>query len=287
MELLDLVSVVLRAGAFIATLQAAGLAWFLVPCRGAGAAAMASVNRLLRISALLALVLVVTHRGLDAGRLAGEWSGVLDPHLQGMVWSRRPGLSSIVCALGLLMLLIASAGRSIRWAGYAGTVGALGLAGSFALTGHTTEASHAVALRALVAVHVGLAAYWIGAVAGLYRLTRRSNLRAVANAAARFSATAVWLVPVILPAGALLIWGLIPDLAALYSVYGGLLLAKALGFGGLILLAARNRRRRVPALVTGAPGSMQSFQRVLCAEYVLLCGVLSVTATMTALFSWQ
>jgi putative copper resistance protein D len=286
MEPLDLFSVVLRAAAFVAALQAAGLTWFVASCRRAEVAAVPSVSGLLRISALFALVLVLTHRALDAGRLAGEWSGILDPHLHSMVWSRRPGLSSVVCAVGLLTMMI-STGRSMRWGGRVGSVAALGVVGSFALTGHTTEASHAGWLQGLVALHVGLAAYWIGGVAGLYRLTRQSGTAAVARAAAGFSATAVWLVPLILPAGVLLIWGLLPNLAALRTVYGGFLLAKAIGLGCLILLAARNRLRSLPALAADALGAVQSFQRVLCAEYVLLCGVLAATATMTSLFSWH
>jgi putative copper resistance protein D len=285
-EPLDLVSVVLRAAAFIAALQAAGLAWFVASCRRAEAAAAPSLDGLLRVSALVALVLVLTHRALDAGRLAGEWSGIVDAHLQSVVWSRRPGLSSLTCAVGLWVLAVAGGG-SKRWSATVGSVGAVAVIGSFALTGHTTEAAHAGRLQGLLALHVGLAAYWIGAVAGLGRLTRQSDSVSVARAAARFSATAVWLVPLILPVGGLLIWGLLPDLAAVRTPYGGFLLVKALGFFGLLVLAARNRLRLLPAMVAAAPGAVRSFQRVLCGEYVLLCGVLAATATMTSLFSWH
>ena len=124
-------------------------------------------------------------------------------------------------------------------------------------------------------------------MAGLYQLTCRSDLRAAAAAAARFSAKAVWRVPLILPAGGLLVWGLLPDLAALRTPYGGFLFFKALGFSGLILLAARNRFRGVAELTARAPGAVRTFRRVLMAEYVLLGAVLAATATMTSLFSWH
>ena len=235
---------------------------------------------------MLAMLLVVTHRGLDAGRLAGEWSGVLDLRLQGMVWSRRPGLSSIVCGMGLLAVAV-GAGRPLRWGRHVGSVGALVVVGSFALTGHTTEASHSGLARGLVALHVGIVAFWVGAVAGLYQLARQSAPNAVAQAAARFSRTAVWLVPLILPVGSLLIWALLPDLSALRTPYGGFLLAKALGFLGLILLAAMNRLRNLPALAAGAPVALLGFKRVLVAEYVILGSVLAATSTMTSLYSWH
>jgi putative copper export protein len=58
------------------------------------------------------------------------------------------------------------------------------------------------------------------------------------------------------------------------------------GFCGVILLAAFNRLRVVPALATGEAFATRRFQRVLVAEYAGLGGVLATTATMTSLFSW-
>jgi len=40
-------------------------------------------------------------------------------------------------------------------------------------------------------------------------------------------------------------------------------------------------------LAVGKSGAAQGFQRALCAEYALLCGVLAATAAMTSLFSWH
>lgn len=291
MEPIDVVSVILRGASFIAALQAAGLAWFAASNRHTGAAACTVVSGAMAVSAAVALALVLTQRGVDAGRLAGEWSGILDPHLQRMVWSRRPGLSSLLCAAGLLVVAV-SAGRSPRRVGWWGCVGALLVVGSFALTGHTSEAAHAGWLRGLVALHVGIAAYWIGAVAGLYGLARTADPQLLTRAAVHFSASAVWLVPLMLPAGALLVWGLLPDLAALRTPYGGFLLAKVSGFSALIVLAAMNRLRHVPALAAGAPAAIRRaairrFKHVLVAEYVLLGSVLAATAAMTSLFSWH
>jgi len=292
MEQVDVLSVVVRAAAFIAALQSAGLAWFAAACGrsaglapGAGAAA-ASLQGALRASALCALALVLTHRCLDAARLAGEWPGILDAHLQMLVWSRHPGLSSMLCAAGLIAVLLSSLNAK-RWAGYLGAAGAFAIAASFALTGHTRQAAHAGLARALLIVHVGIVAYWIGAVAGLHWLTRQSEPREVARAAEQFSRTAVWLVPLILPAGLALIWILLPDLAALRTVYGAFLLAKFLGFCVLIVLAAANRLRYVAALAQGTVSATRAFERVLIAEYVVMVSVLAATAAMTSLYSWH
>jgi putative copper resistance protein D len=305
-EPIDILSVVVRAAALVAALQSAGLAWFAMPrggsamaasdrssgrtSRHSAAVAAASVQGALRASALVALVLVLTHRGLDAARLAGEWSGILDAHLQMLVWRRNPGLSSTLCAVGLIAVLVGSAHPKRwpgRWAVYLGSTGAFAIVASFALTGHTRQAAHAGIARVLLSLHVGIVAYWIGAVVGLYWLTRQSEPRDVARAAGQFSRTAVWLVPLILPAGLALGWTLLPDLAALRTIYGAFLLAKFLGFCVLIVLAAANRLRYVPALAQGTASGTRAFERVLIAEYATLASVLAATAVMTSLFSWH
>jgi len=285
MEPLDLASVAVRAAAFIAALQAAGLVWFAASIVRSAPAGMPCVIGLARVSAALALVLVVMHGALDAARLAGEWSGMLDPHLQYLAWSRRPGLSSLVCSAGLLAAL-AGLSKSNQDGIRLAILGAFVVVGSFELTGHATEATHPVVVQLLLVLHVSLAAYWIGAVAGLYWLTGHAAPGDVTRAAAHFSGAAVWLVPLLLPVGILVIWGLLPDLAALRTLYGGFLLAKVVGFCGVILLAAFNRLRVVPALATGEAFATRRFQRVLVAEYAGLGGVLATTATMTSLFSW-
>ena len=286
MNLLDLTSVALRSLAFLASLQAAGLWWFFSSCNRSGVPPAPALVRFGRISALLGLSLVLLHRLLDAGRMGGEWGSVLDPVLQSMVWSRRPGVSSIVCTIGLGALLIAF-GQSSRWNKCLGYTGALAVLCSFAVVGHTTEATHAAWLQCLVTLHVGIASYWLGAVAGLLKLAHVSPQEVTATAALRFSTTAVWLVPLLLPAGALLVWGLLPDLQALRTTYGAFLAIKLAGFCVLIALAAGNRMSRLPALATGTPGALAAFQRTLRAEYAVLVLVLAATATMTSLFSWN
>jgi putative copper resistance protein D len=303
-EWIDGISVAVRAAAFVAALQAAGLSMFTLLVRRAAPASVATLHRLIRITAPLAAVLVVTHRLLDGGRMAGDWNGIVDAHLQALLWSRRPGMSTAACAAGLLAVAASApprgGGRVVM-----GCFGIVSVIGSFALTGHTTEAHHAGALRVLLTLHVGIAAFWIGAVAGLHRMSRgepgvagassvagepvvaRARVPELSRAAVRFSTVAVWMVPLMLPAGLLMMWGLLPDWRALLTPYGGMLLLKLIGFCSLMALAARNRLRLVPALSTGSEHPVRDFRRSLVMEHVLLGAVLAVTAAMTSLFSWQ
>ncbi len=298
MEWIDGVSVAIRALAFVAALQAAGLALFVRLVGSFVPDWIAPLNRLIRTTGLTAAVLVVLHRLLDGGRMAGDWSGIIDPQLQAMLWSRRPGLSTAVCTAGLVVLAATAVSRG-AWAAFLASLGIVGVIGSFALTGHTTQANHGGALRALLTLHVAIAAFWIGAVAGLYRMalrapvadgvqpTDRTRATLLADAAGRFSAVAVWIVPLILPAGLLMIWGLLPDWRALRTPYGGLLLLKFIGFCTLMAFAAANHLRLVPGLSEGSAASIRALRLSLVLEYGVLVMVLAITAVMTALFSWH
>jgi putative copper resistance protein D len=67
--------------------------------------------------------------------------------------------------------------------------------------------------------------------------------------------------------------------------YGRLLIAKVVGFALLMGLAAANRWRLGPALAERRTGCERQFRRSLAAEYVLIVGILTITAIMTSFFS--
>ena len=108
-------------------------------------------------------------------------SDVFDPRLQGLIWERQPGLSSIVSASGLLAIVISTRAPR-RLDRYVGCIAALTVAASFALTGRLTRALHARAIQALLVLHVGLAAHWLGAVVGLYATVRHEELPSLTSA---------------------------------------------------------------------------------------------------------
>jgi len=286
MESVDAVAVGLRALAVIASLEAAGLALFVAVHRAPLADDAAALLARARCFTLAAVVLVLAHQLTEGARLAGDWSGMVDSDTQRGNWHRSPGVSALVCAAGLA---IAYAGCRLR--GGFGRVlcmlGACGVVVSFTLTGHTTGAGVSPLVRILLAAHVTIVSYWLGSVVGLLILTRVTSTPAVYGASMAFSASAVWIVPAILPLGIGIAIGLVPNLAALRNVYGALLATKFTGFALLLTLAAFNRWRALPALQDAPLLATRVFQRALRAEYALLVGVLSVTIVMTSLYSWH
>jgi putative copper resistance protein D len=280
----DVLSVILRALSFVLLFQAAGVAIFVAIFGRRLASSQVSIRRLGRAAAIAGVVLVGAHHALEAARMAGDMSGMLDPALQGMAWNPR-ARAALICRLaGLLLIAVGLQGSSVR-----STIVAVGGAvlamGAFTLTGHTSVNVHRGALAGLLMLHLLIVAFWFGALWPLYVASLRETPARAADLIERFTALATWLVPVILVAGTAMAVLLLPNLSALREPYGELLIAKVVGFALLMGLAAANKWRLGPALGSGIMGSGQWFRRSVATEYVLIAAVLAITAVMTSFFS--
>jgi putative copper resistance protein D len=272
----------LRAAAFILVLQAAGYALFLALFAHTLAPHVLTAIRPAATRLALAALAVVLAQGLfEPAHLAGAWDGLTDPALRRLVWGSS-GTAVLALRLGGLTLLALALRRS-RTA--VAPLAALLTLGSFLVSGHVLLATHRVLLLALLALHVLVVAFWIGALLPLRTVARLEPAAAVAQALRHFSAYALWLVPLLALAGLMLACALLPDLAALRRPYGMLLCLKALLFAVLIALAALNRQRLTPALARGETGALVTLRRSLSAEYVLMAAALLATAALTGFYS--
>jgi copper resistance protein D len=306
----DILSVVLRALSFVLQLQAAGAVFFTAAFGPALSISLAGVRKLARVSAILALFVVAGHYLLEAARMSGEMSGMFDSSLQTLSWTSSQGGAFTVRVLGLLLIIAgmravpagATASRSfsssvgsplttllkrlsVRGFTIAGVTGAVLVAGSFTLTGHTAVSGRRALLAPLLLAHVLIVTFWFGALWPLCLVTLRETWERVARVVAVFSAAAFWLVPLILVAGVAMAALLLPGVAALRQPYGELLLAKVVLFVALLGCGAFNKWRLGPALGRGELQAGRRFRGVVIAEYVLMVAVLSVTAVMTTFYS--
>jgi putative copper export protein len=272
----------LRAAGFILLLQASGTvlfrAWF---SPGLGAPAAQDLRALALSSTLAALAVVILQGLLEPVHLAGAWDGIADPALRRLALASPGGVVLWLRFTGLGTLALAV------WRAHPGLAlpAALVALGSFLVSGHTLVDAHRVLLLPLLALHVGAAAFWFGALASLRRLGPPAPDAAYLALLHRFSVRALWLVPLLALAGVLLAATLLPDFASLRRPYGVLLLTKAALFCVLLGLAALNRLRIVPALARGQRRAAATLRVTLNAEYALLVLVLAVTALMTGAFS--
>lgn len=280
----DVLSVVLRALSFVFLFQAAGTAIFVAIFGRRLPQTLGSIRRGGQAAALAAIVLVSGHYALEAARMAGELSGMMDPSLQGIVWNSS-SRAAVICRLGGLLLIVTGLrGTSIQSTTLA-VLGAVLVTVAFTVTGHTSVNAHRWGLAGLLVVHLLIVAFWFGALVPLYVASSRETAAQASDVIERFSAVAFWLVPVILLAGLIMAAVLLPNLAALSTPYGRLLIAKVSGFAVLMGLAAANKWRLGPALAREPSQGGRWFRRSVAAEYVLIATILTITAVMTSLFS--
>ena len=284
--MVDALSVTLRALSFVLLYQAAGVSIFLAVFGRRLADSWNAARVLGQVAALAGVVLVVGHYALEAARMAGEVPGVWDPVLQGIMWHSSAGTALILQLVGLSLIAMGLQRSQGRWSTLA-TLGAVLACLAFTLTGHTSVAAHRAMLAPLLAIHLLVVAFWFGALGPLYLASLRERPVRTSELIEAFTAVATWLVPVILVAGLTMAVVLLPSLSALRQPYGELLIAKVVGFAVLMGLAAANKWRLGPALVAGTAESGRRFRRAIAAEYILIVGVLTVTAVMTTFFSPQ
>jgi copper transport protein len=165
--------------------------------------------------------------------------------------------------------------RAATWTGIL-----LGAAG-FGLTGHTASAPPAALFAPLLVLHVGLAAFWLGALLPLalsLRLDPPATARAVLE---RFSEKAILLVPLLVLLGVVLAARQMPEGGLVTTAWGRILLVKLALLGGLLLVAVANRLRLLPRFAAGDHRAGEALRRLLALDGGLALALLAATAALT------
>ena len=191
----DLLSLAFRIAGFILLLNASGVPIFNVALsRVLSPESLRATARLGGRMAIAALVFVVGQYLLEAGRMAGDLSGVLDPSLQAMVLQSSTGVAFGLRVAGLVLIGagLMSTGAALRWRGRAVALSGAALSIlSFTAVGHTSVSPYRPAAAALLVLHLLIVSFWMGALWPLYQAPSSRLIDA-------FSRTAAWIVPVIL-----------------------------------------------------------------------------------------
>lgn len=283
--LVDAVSAGLRAVSFIAIFQATGTAIFLAvlagPLRHESRAALRHTQFR---ACCIALIFALAHYLVEAGRMGGSLSAIADPSLQKMALQSPAATAFFLRVVGLLLVGL-SAFVQHRYSALTALPGAMLTLVAFTQTGHTSLDDAPQILPFLLCIHLVVVAYWFGALAALRRISLDEPPGVTAAIVGRFSAIAVWVVPLVFVAGALLAAILLGSFGALGTPYGLAILAKALLFAGLMLMAAGNKWLYGPKLGRGEPAALRAFRRMVAAEYIVICATLTLTAVLTTYLS--
>ena len=278
----DFLSVIVRAGASIALLQAVGVVVFLWQFEAGLGPSRAGVRRLGIGAALLAVPLLALQLLLDAARMTGDFAGMFDGEMLLLALGSGSGPAYALQLAGLALVV-----QGLRRVEFprAALAGAAAVLAAFVLTGHTAVHELRWLLAPLLALHIAIVAFWFGALAPLFMMIAREPAHVACAVLQRYSRLAGILVPLIPVVGMTMAFVLLPDLAALRRPYGVLLGLKLLGFATLMVLAALNRWRWVPALAAGAAPARTALRRSLVGEYLLIVAVLLATAVLTTFYS--
>jgi putative copper export protein len=273
-------SVAFRAVSFVLLLNAAGITIFIAVFGYLLPDSVPATAKLGWRLAIGALVFVAGHHALEAARMAGDMSGLVDPAMQEMTLRSSEGAAFALRMVGLALVALGlrRGARSLA----VGVTGAVLAVAAFTLTGHTSVSPYRPAAAALLTLHLLVVAFWLGSLWPLYLAAGREPPPVAAHLIDAFSRVAAWVVPVILLAGVGLTVLLVPDWAVFKQPYGQLLLAKVALFAVLMALATLNKWTLGPAC---ARGRTRAFKQAVAVEYVLICAVLAITAMMTTFYS--
>jgi copper resistance protein D len=267
-----------RLGLYASSLLAAGLglhAALGVVERDARWSAM----RIAACAASVALVFSVIRAALVNAQLGGGIGAVLDLETFAWTWQAL-SLSTAVALGGALGVVFGWVLRS-PWIA---AIGSICFAASFALTGHSAALPMPGLAPWVVGLHVLIAAFWFSAPLILWPRQGMADAT-LALRLERFSAVAVWAIPVLFLLGLWLVWTLAGGVAAVFSTtYGQLLIAKfsvsliALGLG------AFNKLRLTHAIADGRAGGRSALKRTLLVEFtIFVIALLLVGIATTAI----
>lgn len=220
-------------------------------------------------AALVVLLGSVVYLCAQTALMAGDVAAATDREmLAGVLTDSAMGLAVLArmaaAVLALIAALALKPGRPL-WLLLTG-LGAVALLSS-AWTGHGAATEGAGGWVHLIAdlLHLLAAGVWIGALVAFAVLLARParvdgpGAKALHDALAGFSGVGSAVVAVIVATGLVNSWFLVGPtrLASLFSTpYGLLLLAKIVAFGGMVLLATRNRFAHTPALERALAGGL-------------------------------
>jgi len=230
--------------------------------------------------AVAAIIVTALRLPIIAATLGGDLFSMMDwPLLQFAIESSE-GQAALVRAGGLAVILILAVSSSP--VSVVAALGAILVAASFALTGHSLSLERGLIPQALVAIHLLGISYWIGAFYPLRLIAYRSDPPGVALITKRFGDIAVYVVAVLMIAGFALLWIMLESPLALFeSDYGRALAIKLLFVAGLLGLATVNRYVLTPALLRGDISALPRLRNSITVEMLLAGLVLVVTAGLT------
>ncbi len=237
-------------GALLLATGAAVTGWLIVRRPVDRAVARGLAVRSALVGVVVSLVGVPVQAVAVTGELGAAWSAV-------GLWETATSTFGVASVVRSALLAVLATVLLVGLPGVLAAAGAAGALGTVVLDGHQRSMPPTWLLVTGDLVHVGAAAVWFGGLVVLAAVLSRRSTRPeavpAAGLVARFSGVALVASVLVAVGGTAMAWPLVGQPAALVgTAYGLTLLAKLAAVGVVVLVAAYNRFRLVPAIVAGA-----------------------------------
>jgi putative copper resistance protein D len=279
----ELLTIVIKAIGYGGALAASGtvLFWLLVAAPGRGARQLRPLLVWPGVAGLVAALALIPLQAAFLG--GGTLSAAGDGTLLSLVFGTALGASVKLRVIGLCLVLLAA--LPFAWARLVGAFGAMLVALSFSLVGHTLAEPRAV-LSVLIAIHMLGVAFWIGSLGPLHRIVEQVSTRQAAEVAARFGKIAIWAVAALVICGGVMLVLLTGARAGILgTLYGQVFMVKLAWVLALIALAAKNRLIITPDLKAGKPDAPDALLKSIRFEMAIVAVILIASASVTTLAS--
>lgn len=239
------------------------------------------LKRSIVLFAFIALVASVFSFSLRGADLTGDISGMTDPEILGILWQTPVGSALLFRLVGLVLFIICLLIGGI--ASISGLFAGLLTLWSFAEVGHVLS-GELWWLKIVLFTHLLSGCFWVGILRPLALLTLdEKQLDLAASLGEKFGKMAITIVPVLILAGLVLAYFLVGSLSNLFTTsYGLVLFTKVVLVGVLLVLAAANKLRFVPAMQQGQQLAAQKLIKSIRLEWMVIMGILLVTAVLTS-----
>lgn len=280
-SLLDGAVVVVRALYYVATIGASGLAFFMIgfghrlpPDEAARLRRMMlgaiAAGLVLSVGALALRVFVLTAGASVAD--GAVWEAVMRSRIGDAFWLRIAGLVLLTAAV-----MPGRAGPAIA------AVGGVLVLGSYAAMGHSMLYRPRQEIAALVVLHLGGVAFWVGSLLPLLWVARRPDSGGTVALLHDWSRAATLAVVAMIASGGLLTWSLTARLDLIFEGWHGwALTAKVLVVLAALALALSNRLHHTPALARGEAGAGARLASSIRLEVVLVLLAFYIAAEMVS-----
>lgn len=231
--------------------------------------------------AFVASVLSFSLRGAD---LTGDISGMTDSEMLQILWETPVGSVLLFRVVGLALFIFCFLIGGV--ASLFGFIGGLLTLWSFTEIGHVFS-SDLWWLKIVLLIHLVGACFWIGVLRPLALLASdEKQLELAADLGQDFGKVAAIIVPILILAGVVLAYILVGSIGSLFTTsYGLVLLTKVILVGVLLILAAANKLRFVPAMQDGQQMAARKLVKSIRLEWIAIVGILLVTAVFTSVLA--